>query len=1161
MHLLNVLNKSAEYTSICETLKRGVSPVSVVCSNAAQKAHFIASVMHEKSARALVVSASDYEARMLFEDLKFFAGMRTCLFTSKDYIYYEVDSVSRETAYARLRALKHITEREDAIAVTSIEALLQYTVPPELFKNTVLSFELGAVFNLETLCIKLIELGYERCDTVEGIGQFSMRGGILDVFSPNYDEPVRIEFFDDEVDSIRFFDVGTQVSIEKTESAEVIACREALYTPQRRDAIVEALKKELKKYAQKGDEAYCARISADIESFTEKLYFASVDRYINRIYPQISTVLDYFSGAVIFVDEPKTVSQNAKATEIELSETLTDLMERALILPKTKGLWAEYKTLVQKMNALPMLTMSAINASSAEFRAAASYNLMSRSMNSFHGKMDFLTEDLRDYHQKKATVLVLAGASARAESFSTELNNNDIECVYIKTPETFHEGILSVSTGSISGGFEYPDIRFALISDREVFQEKKRRSGRGAKPDGANKLRSFTDIQPGDYVVHQAHGIGRYDGIAKLTVDGVTKDYLKVSYHGTDNLYVPVDQLDMLYKYIGGTGKTVKVNRLGGTDWNKTKARVKASASDLAQHLIRLYGERSRMQGFAFSEDTPWQREFEDGFAYSETPDQLRSIEEVKKDMESTRPMDRLLCGDVGYGKTEVAIRAAFKAVMDSKQVAYLVPTTILAMQHYHTFMQRMQNFPIKVEMLSRFRTAAEQKKIIQKLKTGEVDVIIGTHRILQKDLEFRDLGLLIIDEEQRFGVAHKEKLKEIRKNVDVLTLSATPIPRTLHMAMVNIRDMSVISQPPQNRYPVQTYVMEHDENVLVEAIKKELARGGQVYYLYNKVNGIHTKASHLQTLIPEARVGVGHGKMGEDALERVMMDFMEGETNVLVCTTIIETGLDISNVNTIIIENADKMGLSQLYQLRGRVGRSNRLAYAYLTYSKSLVMSEIAQKRLSAVREFTEFGSGFKIAMRDLEIRGAGNLLGEQQHGHMDAVGYDMYCKLLKESVDELSGKAPEEQLETAIDFHVNAHIPESYIRSQETRIDMYKRIAAISDLQDRYAVEEELEDRFGDIPTEVCGVLDVALVKAYAKDLKITEISEKDDNVLLRFDAASADMTLVLRIVGEYNGQILFSAGERPYLSYKAKKLSSEEKLQNIKFILQRMKELQFS
>ncbi len=1161
MHLLGVLNQSAEFINICDSVKNNITPVSVICSNTAQKAHFIASFMYEKEKRALVVLSSDYEARMLYEDLKFFAGIRVQLYTSKDYIYHEVDSVSRETVYARLATLYNVVQNEQVIAVTSIEALLQYTVPPQVFADTVLHFELGSVFALETLCAQLAYMGYERCETVEGVGQFSLRGGILDVFAPNYDSPVRIEFFDDEVDSIRFFDVGTQVSVEKSEAVNVIVCREAIYNYKECDEIVTALKKELKTYEKKEEETICTRLRTDIESFSEKHYFASVDRYIHRVYPTIFTFLDYFKDAYIFIDEPKTISQNAKATEMDFSETLSELMEREVVLPKTKGLWAEYKTIVKQLLLHPAITMSSINASSAEFRAAASYNLLSRSMNSFHGKMDFLKEDLREYHQKKATVLLLAGASSRAESFSTELNNNDIECVYIKMPDTFHEGVISVSTGSISSGFEYADVRFALISDKEVFQEKKRKNSRRVAPDGANKIRSFTDIQPGDYVVHQAHGIGRYDGISKLSVDGVTKDYLKVSYQGTDNLYVPVDQLDMLYKYIGGTDKHVKINKLGGTDWNKTKARVKASTSELAQHLIRLYGERTQMQGYAYSPDTLWQREFEDGFPYAETPDQLRSIEEVKKDMESTRPMDRLLCGDVGYGKTEVAIRAAFKAVMDSKQVAYLVPTTILAMQHYHTFTQRMQDFPIKVEMLSRFRTASEQKKILEKLKTGEIDVIIGTHRILQKDLEFKDLGLLIIDEEQRFGVAHKEKLKEIRKNIDVLTLTATPIPRTLHMAMVNIRDMSVISQPPQNRYPVQTYVMEHNEEVLVEAIKKELARGGQVYYLYNRVNGIHTKANHIQSLIPEARVGVGHGKMNEDTLERVMMDFMEGETNVLVCTTIIETGLDISNVNTIIIENADKMGLAQLYQLRGRVGRSNRLAYAYLTYSKSFVMNEVAQKRLSAIREFTEFGSGFKVAMRDLEIRGAGNLLGEQQHGHMDAVGYDMYCKLLKESVDELNGQPPEVAFETAIDFQVSAHIPENYIRSQETRIDMYKRIAAISDLQDRYAVEEELEDRFGDMPNAVISVLDVALIKAYAKDLKMTEIAEKPDGVIMRFDAASADMKTILAIVGENKGKILFSAGERPYLSYKTAKQTSEEKLQNIKFLLQRMKELQFS
>ncbi len=1161
MHLLNVLNDSAEYNKICETAKQGITPISVICSNTAQKAHFIANFMYEKEKRGLVVLASDYEARALYEDLRFFVGIRANLFTSKEYIYYEVDTVSRETVYNRLGVLNEIVRNKTAITVTSVQALLQYTVPPELFVETALQFEIGSVYNLESLCAQLTYMGYERSDTVEGVGQFSLRGGILDIYAPNNAMPLRIEFFDDEVDSLRYFDIESQISVDKTDAAEVIVCREAIYTPKQRDEIIVSLKKELKNLEKMGEDAVSTRLRADIESFAQRHYFASSDRYINRIYPKLSTITDYFSDAYVFVDEPKTLAQNAKAAELDMSEILSELMERAYVLPKTKGLWVDFKKVAKKLLEYKLFTLSSINAASSEFRAAASYNLMARSMNSFHGKMDFLKDDLRTYRENKATVLLLAGASSRAENFSTELNNNDIECVYIKTPEILHQGVISVSTGSVSGGFEYPDIRFALISDHEVFREQKRKSGRMAKQDSANKIRSYTDIQPGDYVVHQAHGIGRYEGLVQLTVEGVIKDYLKVSYQGTDNLYVPVEQLDMLYKYIGGTEKRVKVNKLGGIDWNKTKARVKASTSELAQYLIQLYGARSQMKGFAYSEDTLWQREFEDGFHYAETPDQLRSIEEVKKDMESERPMDRLLCGDVGYGKTEVAIRAAFKAVMDSKQVAYLVPTTILAMQHYHTFMQRMQDYPIKVEMLSRFRTPKEQKKILEKLKTGEIDVIIGTHRILQKDLEFKDLGLLIIDEEQRFGVAHKEKLKEIRKNVDVLTLTATPIPRTLHMAMVNIRDMSVITQPPQNRYPIQTYVMEHNDMVIADAIKKELARGGQVYYLFNRVNGIHTKAAHIQNLVPEAKVGIGHGKMSEDTLEQVMMDFMEGETNVLVCTTIIETGLDISNVNTIIIENADKMGLAQLYQLRGRVGRSNRLAYAYLTYQSNLIMTEVAHKRLSAIREFTEFGSGFKIAMRDLEIRGAGNLLGEQQHGHMDAVGYDMYCKLLKESVDELCGNPPENSLETSIDFRVSAHIPENYIHSTESRIDMYKRIAAITDLQDRYAIEEELEDRFGDIPETVMSVLDVALVKAYAQALKITEITEKADCVILKIDALSADMKTVFAIIGEQNGKILFSAGERPYLTYKAAKQSSLEKLQNIKFILQRMKELQFS
>ena len=649
-------------------------------------------------------------------------------------------------------------------------------------------------------------------------------------------------------------------------------------------------------------------------------------------------------------------------------------------------------------------------------------------------------------------------------------------------------------------------------------------------------------------------------GTQKMSVNGVTKDYLKIQYHGTDSLYIPIDQLNLLYKYVGNADKKLKLNRLGGSDWNKTKQRVKQSTAELAKKLVALYAQREKAKGFAYSNDTPWQRDFEDTFQYQETDDQLRSIEEVKSDMESVKPMDRLLCGDVGFGKTEVALRASFKAVGDSKQVAYLCPTTILAMQHYETFLKRMESFPIKVEMLSRFRTAAEQKRILKQVKTGEIDIIIGTHRILSKDLEFKDLGLLIIDEEQRFGVAHKERLKELKQNVDVLTMTATPIPRTLHMAMTGVRDMSVLTEPPENRYPVQTYVLEDNPAVIADAIRNELSRGGQVFYLYNRVQGIHSKAAWIRSLFPDINVAVGHGKMKEDELEDIMYDMVNGRTDVLVCTTIIETGLDIPNANTIIIENADKMGLAQLYQLRGRVGRSNRAAYAYLTYHKDKILSEVASKRLRAVKEFTEFGSGFKIAMRDLEIRGAGNILGPEQHGHMDAVGYDMYCKLLKESVDEAQGIKVEEDSDVSIDINIDAYLPESYIKNHNQRIDIYKKIAAVETEDDKFEIEDELIDRFGDIPKPVQNIIDVAALKAPAKSVGISEISQSGDMLQLKFREEYVDANLIMGMDKNFPKRIKLLSSETPVISY-AMKGDYKNILNTVNNLISVIKELQNS
>jgi len=790
-----------------------------------------------------------------------------------------------------------------------------------------------------------------------------------------------------------------------------------------------------------------------------------------------------------------------------------------------------------------------------DYQYKAIFNFTTKTTVGFHGKVEYLYDDLAAWRRDGATVVILAGNRARGENLAGVLNDKGIACRFVTGVPEFEKGEVIVARGELRKGFEYPQIGFVLISDQEIFENSRKKRAR--KIENTNRIKSYTDINVGDYVVHQTHGIGQYAGIQKMVVGGVTKDYLKIQYQGTDSLYVPVDQMDMLYKYVGSTEKQLKLNKLGGTDWTKTKAKVKNSTKDMAKQLVALYAEREKTRGFAFSSDTPWQRDFEDTFLYSETDDQLRSIEEVKQDMENIKPMDRLLCGDVGYGKTEVALRAAFKAATDSKQVAYLCPTTILAMQHYDTFVRRMENFPIKIQMLSRFRTPAQQKTILKQLKTGEIDIIIGTHRILQKDLEFKDLGLLIIDEEQRFGVADKERLKEMKKNVDVLSMTATPIPRTLHMAMISVRDMSLLETPPENRYPVQTYVLEQSEAILVDAMKKELSRGGQVFYLYNRVQGIYRTAQWIQKMIPEAAVAVGHGKMKENELEDIMYDMVNGKTDILVCTTIIETGLDIPNANTIIIENADRMGLAQLYQLRGRVGRSNRSAYAYLTYRKDGVLSDTAEKRLRAIKEFTEFGSGFKIAMRDLEIRGAGNILGSEQHGHMDAVGYDMYCKLLKESVDEVRGVRTAENTEVAIDVDMDAYIPENYIASHGQRIEIYKKIAALENEEDVSEITDELIDRFGDVPQAVSNLIEIAAVKAAARRAWVYEISAKGNKAVLHFTEGALQAETVLALIGRFPQNISVGASEQPVLTYKnddPKKL-----LGNIKFILQAIIELQ--
>lgn len=1149
MNFSNVLENYDEYKRLEESIKN--APVSVAGVVDAAEAQLIYRLCLTK--KALVVAYSDMEAKAVLSNLKFF-DRNVLFFSSKDYMFYNIDATARNSERERLSVLAEIASNNPGIVVTSVEAILSYTLPKDVFKASMLNISVGDEIDIEEISKKLISIGYVKEDMTEGVGQFSIRGGIVDIYSPNEDNPIRIELFDTEVDSIRAFDAESQRSLENRKSTVIIPCREIIIGASERERLIKYLKNELKKIGRKsGDyEKLEENIKADLEMFENGEDIKAIDRYAPVVYEGIPTVVDFFDAEdLVFLIEPKRIAERVKSLSWEEGEMITTLSENGIPVCNKWGYYCEYKKIKEKFTACKLISLNPLTHSSIDYKYNAIFNFSTRTTTSFHGKIEYLYEDLEKWAKEKYTVVILAANRSRGENLAGNLKDKGFECCYSDNGE-FAPGTITVVRGELKKGFEYPDIRFVVISDNEIFDAQKSRRKRKMK--NADRIKSYTDISPGDYVVHQSHGIGQYMGINKMTVNGITKDYLKIQYNGSDILYVPVEQMDSLYKYIGSTDRKVKVNSLGGSEWSKTKAKVKKSTDDMAKQLVALYAERQNMKGYAFSSDTPWQRDFEDAFIYTETDDQLRSIEEVKADMEKSRPMDRLLCGDVGYGKTEVALRAAFKAVTDSKQVAYLCPTTILAMQHYDTFCRRMADFPVKVEMLSRFRSPKQQADILKKLKTGEIDVIIGTHRLIQKDVEFRDLGLMIIDEEQRFGVADKEKLKEMKKDIDVLSMTATPIPRTLHMAMISVRDMSLLEEAPENRYPVQTYVLEHDDRVIFDAIRHEIGRGGQVFYLYNRVQGIYRVAEQIKAEIPEARVAVGHGKMKEDELEDIMYDMVEGKCDVLVCTTIIETGLDIPNANTIIIENADRMGLAQLYQLRGRVGRSNRSAYAYLTYRKDGTLSDVAQKRLKAISEFTEFGSGFKIAMRDLEIRGAGNILGAAQHGHMDAVGYDMYCKILQESVNNLQGKESESREPATVDVQINAFIPERYIKNVNQRIDMYKKISVIDSEEEKAEMIDELIDRFGEPPKSVLNLTEIALIKSMATALGIAEISAKENVIQFKFDQKAADPSLIVGIAAAAPKQITVPHSTKiPTVIYRPK-----EKLKvidNIKFILHEM------
>ena len=1118
--------------------------------SAVHRAHFAAGIWQQTGRPVVLLCADETEADRLAEDLTAFTGQAVRRLSARDFTFHNAAVVSRQWEHRRLSALRALAAGESPLTVCTVESLLQRTLPRALLTQCAQMLRVGESHDLPELAERLSAAGYTRCEQVEGVGQFALRGGILDVFSPAFDRPVRAEFFGDEIDSMGLFDVSSQRRTVNLREAEILPASEVLpqFAPGGFPGLLEALDGLIARVekSKPSHPALLATLNEDRERFQAGVAFPAVDRYLALIYPQMATAADYLpeDAVVLFCESPR-VAERAKHYLWRLEEDVKTLLEGGQVSGELAVYARTMEELCRVLGDYPVCFLDAFASSSYPLRPRVMLDVMAKQLPSYGASLETAAGDLRHYQGAGFGAVVLAGGEQRCLNLQSLLR---VEKVRSAVDFALHDlpgpGQAVLCVGGLSAGFEYPDAKLAVLTEGRPAAPRKPRP---KKQTNRQKLDSYADLSPGDLVVHEHHGIGRYVGMVKMTADGVQKDYVKINYAGADVLYVPATQLDLVSKYIGA-GENVeakKLSKLGGADWEKAKTRAKKAVADLAKGLIQLYAERQRLPGYAFSPDSPWQKEFEDQFEYTETDDQLRCIAEIKRDMEKATPMDRLLCGDVGYGKTEVAFRAIMKCVLDGKQAAILAPTTVLARQHYLTAKRRFAKFPVEIDVVSRFRTAGQMRATLQKLQAGKIDLLIGTHRLFQKDVKFKDLGLLVVDEEQRFGVAHKEKLKELSKQVDVLTLSATPIPRTLNMALSGIRDMSTLEEPPQDRLPVQTYVLEHDWGVLADAMKRELERGGQVYYLHNRVETIERTAARIQALLPEARIGVGHGKMTQEELSDVMSHMTDGDLDILVCTTIIETGIDIPNANTLIIEDADHLGLAQLHQIRGRVGRSARRASAYMTYRRGKVLTEVAAKRLGAIREFAEFGSGFKIAMRDLEIRGAGNVLGPEQSGFLLSVGYDMYLKLLEEAVLEERGEKPELRAECAADLTVAASIPDRYVPSPEQRMDLYRRIARIRSEEEADDLVDELVDRYGDPPRPVNNLISVALLRAAAAKCGITEIAQRGER--LNFTLRDPDLARVSAIAGRpaYRGRLLFSAGDKPYLSLKVKKGEDPVKL----------------
>ncbi|PKM46316.1 MAG: transcription-repair coupling factor [Firmicutes bacterium HGW-Firmicutes-8] len=1157
------LLESEKFISLSKGLQKQFGYQVVFGLASSQVSYLTAGLVETGRQPVLFLANGSQSAKKKAADLKTLLPDReVLLFPDLDPVPFGAIAQSREVMALRLKALQAVLSSKDVVLVAPIESLLKKLIPPQVFREHCMTIQVGQRVDLTDTFRRLVGQGYERVDMVEGPGHFSVRGGILDIFPLTYTDPVRIEFFDDEVDSIRDFIVETQRSLEKRGQITIPPAREAVFPPGRIPAALPGIEKEyltqkvmlLKAGKKAAHKRLTERMDELLEKFRQSAVPEGTEAVFPLLYPDGVTLFDYFpEKAIVFLEEPARQTESLENRVREQAETHTNLLEQGLALPSQLKNYATCEELKKILARIVRVAFSLLPKQD-EAKPRNIVHFSAKTMHLFKGKTDLLIEEIRTLKENKFAVIIFAGTKSRAEKIKELFKDHNIfSGVEDGLPDKLTAGEVIITCGALEAGFELTPVKLAVITDWEIYgQSKKNRAARTHVQQGA-KISHFSDLRPGDYVVHVNHGIGKYVGIKQLEVDGVRKDYLFVQYAGEDKLYVPTDQIGLIQKYLGAEATAPKLYKLGGAEWHRVKQKVRESVKDLANDLIALYAARQKIPGFKFSPDTVWQREFEDAFPYEETPDQLKAIEEIKNDMETPRPMDRLLCGDVGFGKTEVAVRAAFKAVMDNKQAAVLVPTTILAQQHYNTFIERFAGYPIQVEMLSRFKKAGEQKNILNKVKKGAVDVIIGTHRLLQQDISFKDLGLVIIDEEQRFGVVHKEKLKYLRQNVDVLTLTATPIPRTLHMALIGARDMSILESPPEDRFPVQTYVLEYNLEIVADAIRREINRGGQVYFVHNRVMDIDKSARLLQAVIPEARLVVVHGQMREDQLERRMLDFIAGKYDSLICTTIIETGLDIPNVNTLILDEAEKMGLSQLHQLRGRVGRSHRLAYAYFTYKKDKVLSEIAEKRLHAIREFTEFGAGFKIAMRDLEIRGAGNILGPEQHGHMMAVGFDMYCRLLDEAVDELRGESPEQRPEPNLDLNLNAFISDQYISDPATKIDVYKKIMHIENQADSEDVGEELVDRFGDIPEPVLNLVSIARIKALAAKTEIQSIIQHKDIVNIKFyEGSKIRAEQLAPVTSFFKNRISFAVTPNLQIILSVKGFKGSETLQKLELLL---------